>query len=124
AYEAAAQHVDDYLVLLSDYERHTPNLADLDVHLTLGDLYTQAGRFGDAEPQYRRVLDEVDRYLNPRHRWRLDAREHLALMYAKAGDHDRARAAWKDYLAFAAKARGKAHAEYAWGLSNLADVER
>ncbi|HYC01178.1 MAG TPA: tetratricopeptide repeat protein [Candidatus Limnocylindrales bacterium] len=123
SYETAMRWAEKEWEKHSIYERHFPYEDLLDGRLVLGDLYTAAARFSDAEAQYRLFLDEVDRYFNVRHRWRLDGRARLAMLHHASGDHGHALAAWNEYLRLAEQVRGKEHAEYAWGLHNLAETK-
>jgi len=123
AYERGMQDAEREWAMQSLFERHFPKELLLDGRLVLGDLYMEARRFEDAERQYRLFLDDVDRFFNSRHRWRLEGRARLALLHLRAGRHDRSEATWQDYLNVAQTIRGKDHAEYAWGLHGLAETK-
>lgn len=94
----------------------------IDALLGLGAVYERQGRLLDAEGAYRRAVAMTAAHTNPQHPWQFETRARLATALSLDGRDEEAESVWNDYIEIAARERGDAHADYAFGLAGLAET--
>ena len=57
----------------------------------LADLYQSQGRYGEAEPLYRRALEARERVLGPEHPHTLATKNNLAALLSRTGRDEESR---------------------------------
>ena len=87
-------------------------------------LYTEQGRYAEAEPLYKRALAIDEKALGPDHPDVATALNNLAGLYDDQGRYAEAEPLYKRALAIREKALGPDHPDVAASLNNLAALYR
>jgi tetratricopeptide (TPR) repeat protein len=90
----------------------------------LAELYRAQGRYGEAEPLYKRSLAIREKALGPKHPDVALSLNQLAGLYYFQGRYEDAEPLYKRSLAIKEKALGPEHPDVAGTLSNLAELYR
>ena len=90
----------------------------------LAELYRAQGRYGEAEPLYRRSLAIWEKALGPEHPDVATSLNNLALLYDAQGRYPEAEPLYRRALAIREKALGPEHPDMAQSLENYAGLLR
>ncbi len=96
----------------------------IEILFTLAGIHFEAGRIERAEQLYLLSAERAERYLNDRHRLRLEALANLSLFYRRSGRDRKADDYASRYLELAKISRGEEHPDYIWGLAQLRGDEQ
>ena len=118
-------HADRCVWELHDIDLPDSSASDeiCDAFHSLGDLYADQGKHGEAEKMYRRALDGKEKSWGPDHTSTLDTVNNLGALYADQGKHGEAEKMYRRALDGYEKAWGPDHPSTLRTLKNLRLVD-
>jgi tetratricopeptide (TPR) repeat protein len=92
--------------------------------IKLAELYSAQGRYGEAEPLFKRVLEICKKFLGAEHPYTASALNNIASLYRDQGRYGEAEPLYQSALEIWRKILGEEHSDTATVLNNLANLYR